>query len=121
MRRDLDVTLFAGRIPDSQSFGDRRSLLPVERPPQPLTTAEHRRLIEIVARAAPDLEPIARVAGNATWRWLTDEECDALAGVLLGVFLDHLDGDSEPDPYGVDADNLIGRIEMQRAKYWASP
>jgi hypothetical protein len=78
--------------------------------------AEHRRLVEIMGREAPDLLPLARDAVNATW--LTDEECEALSSVVLRIFLAHLDPDDEPDREGAEADDLLGRIEMQRPGYW---
>jgi hypothetical protein len=88
----------------------------VERPPEPLTPSERRRLVEIVGREKPALAPLAEEAVNA--RWLTDEECEALVSVLLGVFTRHLGPDDEPDREGVEADSLLGRIEMQRRGYW---
>ena len=84
--------------------------------PEPLTPKEHRRLIEIVRREAPDLLPLAREAVNA--RWLSTDECKALTDVLLGVFLDSRDRDQSPTREGVEADDLLGRIEMQRQDYW---
>ena len=72
--------------------------------------------MEIIGREAPDLLPLAREAVNA--RWLTDEECEALTSVLLGAFLARLHPDDEPDRQGAEADDLLGRIEMQRASYW---
>ncbi len=84
--------------------------------PEPLTPKEHRRLIEIIGRAAPDLLPVARDAVNA--RWLTDEEGASLTNVLLDVFLRSLDRDDEPSREGAEADDLLGRIEMQRQDYW---
>jgi len=88
----------------------------VDRPPEPLTTAQHDRLVRIVERRAPALLPLARDAVNK--RWLSDEEVEALAGVALAEFLDHLGPDDEPDREGVEADNLLGVIEMQRRSYW---
>ena len=40
--------------------------------------------------------------------------------VLLNVFLDSLDKDDEPAREGAEADDLLGRIEMQREDYWRS-
>ena len=84
--------------------------------PEPLTPKEHRRLIEIIGRAAPELLPVARDAVNA--RWLTDEEGASLTNVLLDVFLRSLDRDDEPSREGAKADDLLGRIEMQRQDHW---
>jgi hypothetical protein len=88
----------------------------MDRPSEPLTPTEHRRVIEIVGREAPDLLPLARDAVNT--RWLTDDECEALASVVLRVFLAHIGPDDEPDQQGVEADDLLGRIQMQRTSYW---
>lgn len=71
----------------------------------------------IIERVAPELLPLARDAVNA--RWLTTEECEALVSALLDVFLDSLDRHDEPTREGAEADDLIGRIEMQREDYWA--
>lgn len=38
--------------------------------------------------------------------------------VLLGVFLRSLDADDEPSRDGAEADDLGGRIEMQREGHW---
>ncbi len=95
-----------------------RTLSVVDSPPEPLTPKEHRRLNEIVAREAPHLQPLARDGVNA--RWLTSEECTTLVNVLLNVFLDSLDKDDEPTREGAEADDLLGRIEMQREDYWRS-
>jgi hypothetical protein len=84
--------------------------------PEPLTPKEHRRLSEIIGREAPELLPLARDAVNA--RWLSTDECEALTNVLLRVFLDSLDRDDEPSREGAKADDLLGRIEMQRQDYW---
>ena len=84
--------------------------------PEPLTPTEHRRLAEIVELASPDLLPLARDAVNA--RWLTDEECEALSSVLLGVFVADLGPNDEPDREGAEADDLLGRLQQQRAGYW---
>ena len=70
----------------------------------------------IINRTAPELLPLARDAVNA--RWLTTEECEALVSALLNVFLDPVDRDDEPTPEGAEADDLLGRIEMQREAYW---
>jgi hypothetical protein len=59
---------------------------------------------------------LARDAVNK--RWLTDEECESLTSVVLGVFTDHLGPDDEPDQQGAEADDLLGRIAMQGARYW---
>lgn len=88
----------------------------MESPPEPLTPREHRRLTEIIGRESPDLLPLARDAVNS--RWLTDDECQALVDVLLNVFLDSLDRDDEPSREGAEADDLLGRTEMQRQDYW---
>jgi hypothetical protein len=88
----------------------------MESPPEPLSPREQRRLIGIIEVEAPDLVPIARDAVNA--RWFTDDEVEALNRVLLNVFLRSLDRDDEPDAKGVEADNLLGRVEMQRRAYW---
>ena len=98
------------------SIRARSNLSPVDRPHEPLTPKELRRLVAIVEREAPNLLPVARDAINE--RWLTDEECEALVSVVLGVFLAHLGSDDEPDREGAEADDLLGRIEMQRASYW---
>ena len=90
----------------------------VHQPPDPLTTSEHRCLVEIIRREAPDLVPLAQDAVNA--RWLEDNECQALSQVLLRVFINHLGSHDEPDRQGVEADGLIGRVEMQRRGYWRS-
>lgn len=84
--------------------------------PEPLSPRERRRLVEIIEVEAPELVPIARDAVNV--RWLTDDEVEALNRVLLGVLLRSLDNDDEPDPKGVEADSLLGRLEMQRRAYW---
>jgi hypothetical protein len=80
-----------------------------------LTATEHRRLAEIVELEAPDLPPLARDAVNA--RWLTDEECEVLTNVLMRVFLAHLGPDDEPDRRGAEADDLLGKLQLQRASY----
>lgn len=72
--------------------------------------------MQIVERAAPDLLPLARHAVNA--RLLTDEECEALSNVLLRVFVTHLGPDDEPDREGAEADDLLGRLQLQCASYW---
>lgn len=84
-------------------------------PPEPVSPAEHRRLVEIIQREAPELAPLAQDAVNA--RWLDDDECESLTGVLLAVFTAHLDAHDEPDRDGAEADDLIGRIEIQRRGY----
>lgn len=86
--------------------------------PEPLTPKEHRRLSEIVAREAPHLLPLARDEVNV--RWLTSEECSALVNVLVNVFRESLDKDGDPTREGAEADDLLGRIEMQREDYWHS-
>ena len=79
---------------------------------------QHARLVALVERRAPDLRPIAAHAVNQ--RWLSDSEAEALSDVALQEFLDHLGPDDEPDQEGVDADDLLGVIEMQRRGYWRS-
>jgi hypothetical protein len=88
----------------------------MEPPLEPLTPREHQRLVAIIEREAPKLLEIARDAVNA--RWLTDEEAQALSRVLLDVFLRSLDQYDEPDREGLEADDLLGRVEMQRRGYW---
>jgi hypothetical protein len=88
----------------------------VDSPPEPLTPNEHRRLVEIIGRDAPDRLPLARDAVNK--RWLSDAEAQTLTSVLLDVFLRSLDAHDEPSREGVEADDLLGRIEMQREGYW---
>lgn len=88
----------------------------MDSPPEPLTPHEHERLVAIVEREAPELLAIARDAVNA--RWLTDDEAGALNRVLLDVFLRSLDQEDEPSREGVEADSLLGRVEMQRRGYW---
>ena len=85
--------------------------------PEPLTPKEHQRLVSVIDRAAPELLPLARDAVNK--RWLTNEECEALVSALFGVFLDSLDQDDEPRREGTEADDLLGRVEMQREEYWS--
>jgi hypothetical protein len=87
----------------------------VDRPPQPLTPTQHRRLVTIVEDRAPELLPLV---AEVNVRWLTDEECEALSHVALNEFIDHLGPDDEPDRAGVEADELVGVIEMQRRRYW---
>lgn len=87
----------------------------MDRPPQPLTAAQHRRLVGIVERRAPDLVSLANQVNS---RWLSDAECEALSRVALNEFLAHLGPDDEPDQAGADADELVGVIEMQRRGYW---
>lgn len=88
----------------------------MQSPPQPLTSREHQRLVAIIERESPELLPIARDAVNS--RWLTDDEAGAVNRVLLDVFLRSLDEDDEPSREGVEADDLLGRVEMQRRGYW---
>jgi hypothetical protein len=88
----------------------------MDSPPEPLRPKEHRRLIEIIEREAPHLLPLARDEVNT--RWLTGEECKALVNVLLDMFLRSLDLNDEPSREGAQADDLLGRIEMQRQDYW---
>ena len=88
----------------------------MDRPPEPLTPAQYGRLLRIVERRAPDLLPMA--AEDVNERWLSEAECEALARVALDEFLDHLGPDDEPDRKGVEADELMGVIEMQRWSYW---
>ena len=75
--------------------------------------------MEIVARHSPDLLSLAR--DTASGRWLTDEESGALTNVLVAVFLAH---DDQPGKQArataLEADDLAGRIEMQRRGYWRS-
>ncbi|HMJ32315.1 MAG TPA: hypothetical protein VK501_00245 [Baekduia sp.] len=87
----------------------------MDRPPQPLTLAQRSRLVAIVERRAPALLPLA---GEINRRWLSDEECEALSRLALNEFLDHLGPDDEPDRAGVDADELVGVLEMHRRGYW---
>jgi hypothetical protein len=88
----------------------------METPVQPLTPREHQRLVGIIEREAPELLDIARDAVNT--RSLTDDEAEALKRVLLDVFLRSLDQDDEPSREGVEADGLLGSVEMQRRGYW---
>jgi hypothetical protein len=88
----------------------------METPPEPLTARERQRLIAIIEREAPELLPIARDGVNA--RWLTDDEAEALNRVLLDVFLRSRDQDDEPSREDAEADDLLGRVEMQRRGYW---
>lgn len=88
----------------------------MDRLTEPLTTKEHRRLVEIIGRAAPDLVSLARDAVNT--RWLTDDEVESLVSALLDVFLDSRDQDDEAWREGVDADDLLGRIAKQRLSFW---
>lgn len=88
----------------------------METPVQPLTPREHERLVGIIEREAPELLDIARDAVNI--RWLTDDEAGALNRVLLDVFLRSLDQDDEPSRERVEADGLLGSVEMQRRGYW---
>jgi hypothetical protein len=89
----------------------------MDRPPEPFTRLQYRRLARIVRRRAPDLLPTAEAVNQ---RWLSDEECEALSRVALAELLDHLDPDDEPDQEGVDADDLLGVIETQRRGFWGS-
>jgi len=89
----------------------------LDRPPQPLTRLQSRRLARIVRRRAPDLVPTAEAVNQ---RWLSDEECEALSRVTRAEFLDHLGPNDQPDQEGVDADDLLGVIEMQRRGFWQS-
>lgn len=89
----------------------------VERPRKPLTPVQHQRLIALVERRAPDLRGL--VADAVNQRWLFDDECEALSRVALAEFLAHLGPDDEPDREGVEADELLGVIEMQRRGFWA--
>jgi hypothetical protein len=88
----------------------------METPPEPLTSRERHRLVAIIEREAPELLPLAQDAVNA--RWLTDDEAEALNRVLLDVFLRSRDQDDEPSREGAEADDLLGRVEMQRRGYW---
>jgi hypothetical protein len=88
----------------------------MEPPPEPLTPREHQRLVAIIDREAPELLAMAQNAVNG--RWLTNGEAEALNRVLLDVFLRSLDQDDEPSREGVEADDLLGRVEMQRRGYW---
>lgn len=87
----------------------------MDRPRQPLTSSQHLRLIKLVEGRAPDLRALATDAVNQ--RWLSDEECEALSRVALDEFLAHLGPDDEPDREGVEADDLLGIIEMQRRSF----
>jgi hypothetical protein len=40
--------------------------------------------------------------------------------VLLDVFMGHLGPEDEPDREGAEADELIGKVQMQPAGYWRS-
>lgn len=88
----------------------------VDRPRRPLTSRQHLRLIRLVERRASDLRALATDAVNQ--RWLSDDECKALSRVALDEFLAHLGPDDEPDREGVEADDLLGVIEMQRRSFW---
>lgn len=88
----------------------------MEAPVQPLTPREHGLLVGIMEREAPDLLDVARDAVNT--RWLTDEEAEALNRVLLDVFLRSLGQDDGPSREGVEADGLLGSVEMQRRGFW---
>jgi hypothetical protein len=89
----------------------------VDDPPEPLTPKEHRLLVEIVGREAPGLLPLAGKTARPTW--LTDEECDALSTPVETVLFDQLDRDGEPAGRAAsDADDLLGRLQMQREGYW---
>ena len=90
----------------------------MDRSQQPLTSVQHRWLIALVQRRAPDLRALATDAVNQ--RWLSDDECEALSRVALDEFLAHLGPDDEPDREGVKADDLLGVIEMQRRSFWTS-
>jgi hypothetical protein len=108
----------AGRS-DAASRVAPRAIVSVEAVPglrRPLTRTEHKTLVEIIARDAPDLLPLARDAVNV--RWLDDDECERLTNALLDVFRSHLRPNDEPDMYGATADDLIGLVEMQRRGYW---
>jgi hypothetical protein len=72
----------------------------------------------MVERRAPDLLRLA--SDSVNHRWLSDEECEALSRVALDEFLAHLGPDDEPDQAGVEADDLLGVIEMQRRGFWTS-
>lgn len=112
--RALFDVVAAGRPSERNSS---RSVVEV-RPPEPLTAEAHARLVAIIEETAPELLPLARDAVNT--RWLTIDECEALTGALLGVFLDSLNGDDEPTREGADADDLLGRVQMQREDYWTT-
>ncbi len=88
----------------------------MDRPRQPLTSSQHLRLIKLVERRAPDLKALAIDAVNQ--RWLSDDECGALSRVALDEFVAHLGPDDEPGREGVEADDLLGVIEMQRRSFW---
>ena len=90
----------------------------MDAPREPLTSAQHRLLIALVEQRAPDLRALATDAVNR--RWLSDDECESLARVALDELLAHLGPDDEPDRQGVEADDLVGLIEMQRRSYWTS-
>ncbi|MFN8130805.1 MAG: hypothetical protein U0R70_04580 [Solirubrobacteraceae bacterium] len=83
--------------------------------PAPLTSREHQRLVAVIEREAPELLAIARDAVNT--RWLADDEAEALNRVLLDAFLAS-GHDGEPSREGAEADDLAGRVEMQRRSYW---
>jgi hypothetical protein len=88
----------------------------MERPPEPLSSRQHRLLVELVRRRAPSLLQLATTAVNR--RWLTDDEAAGFSQVALDEFLEHLGPDSEPDREGVAADDLMGDIEKQRRGFW---
>jgi hypothetical protein len=89
----------------------------VDRPPEPLTPKEHRLLVEIVGREAPDVLPLARKTARPTW--LTDEECDALSAPVEAVLFDQLDRDAAAARRAAsEADDLVGRLQMQREGFW---
>jgi hypothetical protein len=69
---------------------------------------------------APHLVGVACDLGHhgSDPRWLTDEQCADLVQAALNGFLSDLDADDEPGRAGVEADDLLGRIEMQRRGYW---
>jgi len=89
---------------------------PMDAPPEPLTPKEHHRLVEIISRVAPDLLPLARDVVNT--RWLTEDECEALTAALYNVLMDFLGRNDEASREGVEVDDLLGRVYMQRRNYW---
>lgn len=113
----MSGTQFCGRGRPPPAASGRRTLSTVHSSPEPLTLKEHRLLVEIVGREAPDLLPSARKTARPTW--LTDEECDALSTPIEAVLFDQLDRDGEAARRAADeADDLLGRLQMQREGYW---
>jgi hypothetical protein len=88
-------------------------------PPMPLSPAQHRVLVDLTERYAPHLTALARDAVNR--RWLTQDECDALGGLMLAISLEHLGPGGEPEGEGREADLLAGRLAMQAREFWTRP